>query len=268
MEIVSLIPAYLDVIGGRMQVDCYRNINLPLFSHYETYWGGDVHQITTLTETEVKEREQRIVSKVYQFEKMLADEDIFMDRIKVVIFVGNNVSNGHAFFENDRVTVWLPLEAYESQEQVEVFVPHELLHGLQYLHTSELAVKLGEGHPSVLTKFVVEGVATFFTMRFYHLSKKDVLWANYISDEDFSKWEQGSSYRKTAESILLGKDHTFFTASTGYGREGYLLSLLWAQEFFKGMTFQQVLDLDVGGLLKQAEYFLKMKTAVPSEEQP
>lgn len=252
-----------------MGLEAYRELDSVLFSHYETHWGGDLDRIVTLLEADVQKREEMIKAEIHRAERVVSDAGISTDGIEAILFVGNSVSNGHAFQHEDRIIVWLPLEAYVSAEQVKAFVPHEILHGIHYTHQQSLACTFEGGRKDTITQFLVEGFAMFFVRQLFHLSEKEALWADHLSEEAFQNWKVGCSRSSVSRAILSGDDHVFFTSRELFpGREGYLLALDWAQSLFGGLSLREALQIKPRELKMKAEMWLKEKAAAPRVERP
>ena len=187
IELLDITPKYLQY-ATQQREQAYFATYPELFRHYYQYWAvpGD---LIRLPENVVQEKALLIKSRLPILEQGFTREG-FSDGVRVVLFVGSNTTNGHAFWEEkaQSFVVWLPVEAYASALQVDVFVTHEVIHALHYARRPEFYFQNGKARHLVGRQVITEGVATWGTRVIMKYDDVTVLWADYVSSSFAKQW--------------------------------------------------------------------------------
>jgi len=207
IELLDIIPQYLEY-AVRQRDQSYFAAYPELFQHYYRYWAapGD---LMCLPKNVVQEKATLIKSRFPILEQAFTRKG-FSDRVRVVLFVGANTTNGHAFWDEkcQSFVVWLPVEAYASPLQVDVFVTHEIIHALHYARCPECYFRNEKAKHLVGRQVITEGIATWGTQAIMGFDDTVVLWANYISSSFAEQWYEKCRIRlsEMARRILIEWD--------------------------------------------------------------
>src|SRR5690606_26414135 len=105
-------------------------------------WADETKQYEDVSDIELLLRKARVLHFLKRAEQAAHKAGITTDSLKVVLFVGKGVSNGHAFIDNEgNPVVWFALESYPSEAGARTFVSHEFAHALQYASDPSFAFK-------------------------------------------------------------------------------------------------------------------------------
>lgn len=160
-----------------------------LFEHYFLYWGTpNTREIPFYEQDRIHHARKIVTSRLPAIERAFVNAALSLDQIDLVLMVGQGTSNGHAILADDRAIVWIPLEAYASERQVDVFLTHEIAHGLHYLSCPEFFFHSGKEKNHIGRQTMTEGIATFVTKQVTRLSSEDVLWADFLSPNERKVW--------------------------------------------------------------------------------
>lgn len=169
------------------------------------------------------------------------------------LFVGQNCSNGHAFKENGRFNVWLPVEAYESKEDIDTFVIHEIVHAFHYSANPKFYFKTKEEKMNVGRQLITEGIATYLTSKILKVSDKKALWADLLDQKELRDWfsacedKRRELFDHVLNNFSLSKeDIQIFWANDPSDiykyRAGYFVGLEVIKEFVRK---EKVSDIDI-----------------------
>ncbi len=187
IELLDLTPQYLQNVT-RQREQAYFEAYPELFRHYYQYWAvpGD---LVRLTEHAVREKVALIRSRLPFLEQEFTRKG-FGDIVLVVLFVGANTTNGHAFWDQNRqaFVVWLPVEAYGTSLQVDVFVTHEMIHALHYTRNRGFYFQDKKAMCLVGRQIITEGIATWGTQFITGKGDVTVLWADYVLPSFAVQW--------------------------------------------------------------------------------
>jgi hypothetical protein len=185
IEVLNLTVQYLEY-----EPRDYFAIYPDLFQHYYRYWAssGDIVQVP---EEVIREKAALIESRLSLLERAFAREG-FSDRVRAVLFVGANTTNGHVFWDEalQSFVVWLPVEAYTSPLQVDVFVTHEVIHALHYSRRPEFYFRDEREKCLVGRQVITEGIATWGTQSIMGYDEMTALWADYVPASFVMRWYQ------------------------------------------------------------------------------
>ena len=245
IEVLDLIPTYLRCRARQAWAE-YEQAYPQLFRHYNRYWAGDDFPYADLAPHEAKRRAGMIHARLPAIQQALQAAFPQGDHVKVALFVGKGTSNGHAFWDEERraYVVWLPVEAYTTFLQVDVFVTHEILHALQYAHQPELYFTNERQMKRVGRQVVTEGFATYGTMQVLGCDERTALWADYVPPAFAHAW-YGQCRRREGELMARilrewnasPQDNPWFTmwdeTDVSRYRGGYYVGLRVFQELVR-----------------------------------
>jgi len=159
-----------------------------LFEHYFAFYGPRRTYPEGLTTDAVRGLRDRVTAELSAIESRFARANLDLNQLEVVLFVGQNSSNGHAFLHKGRFIVWLPVEEYPSPLSVRVFVPHEIAHALHYEMSSDYWFCDAKSRNHMGRQLVAEGLATLVSMEIAGVDAITALWVDYVSSEWASEW--------------------------------------------------------------------------------
>ena len=188
MEIIDLIPDYLWFCRGEHQVDSYLGSSPRFFDHYFTYWGKNRTIDVSLSEQEIIRRSQMIRRHLTDAEENFGKFGLKLNDISALLFVGQGRANGHALIDGEKAIAWYALETLETDEQMKVFVAHELTHALQYSLDRESYFQTVAEKNSVSRQLITEGIATYLPMKLCGVTEEESLWADTLPQEELQKW--------------------------------------------------------------------------------
>ncbi len=187
LDLLDLTPQYLQYGLHQRQEDYFATYPA-LFRHYYRYWAEN-GELVSLTQDAVREKVTLVESRLPEIERAFTRQG-FLDKVQVALFVGANTTNGHVFWDQPRrsFVVWLPVEAYASPLQVDVFVTHEIVHGLHYARCPEFHFQDEQTKHLVGRQVITEGTATWGTQVILGHDEKTALWADYLSPVFVRQW--------------------------------------------------------------------------------
>jgi len=188
MEIVKLTSEYVTHILQNDDLPAYEQTYPALFRHYFEYWADRGRFAPTLNATETQAKADLVRNDLERAAHKLGALGLGVPELRVVLFVGQKTSNGHAFKDGNRFVVWIPVETYKTHLDAEVFVTHEIIHALHYagcpeFYFNDLTEKL-----QVSRQLITEGLATYLSMTALVIDEGAALWADYISPEAVKAW--------------------------------------------------------------------------------
>jgi len=188
MEIINLTSQYETHILQHNDLLAYEKTYPALFRHYFQYWADRSRFAPTLNAVQTRKRETLIVASLDHIESRLSAHGLDPRRLRIVLFVGQNTSNGHAFKDGLDFVVWIPVETYQTTPDVEVFVTHEIIHALHYVRSSEFYFNNLVGKQLVWRQLITEGLATYLTKTVLNVDDGVALWADYLPPEAIKDW--------------------------------------------------------------------------------
>ena len=188
MEIVDLTSNYLPFAEGTADIAEYQSSYPAFFNHYAKFWGGGATPATMLPGELVELRRELVLRHLYAASSRLEECGIGTEGIRAVLFVGNNLANGHAFLDGDTCVAWFALETFETELTCKVFVMHELIHALHYKATPQFFFTTKEEQYSISRQLVVEGIATHLTKSLWGLTDEEALWGDVLTPEEIRAW--------------------------------------------------------------------------------
>jgi len=188
MNVIDLTPEYIKHILNAGDLASYERSYPALFRHYFKYAAKRKNFSKTLTISEVKKRLSLILPRLSRIEKKFDKFGCDISSLKMVLFVGQRTSNGHAFKDKEEFVVWIPIETYTTPSLVDVFIPHEIIHALHYSQSPDFYFNNKGKQRMVSRQLITEGIATYFTKLIMKFSQSEALWADYLSKEKIKSW--------------------------------------------------------------------------------
>ncbi len=188
MKIIDLTNKYIKHILDDGNLASYEKSYPALFQHYFRYWAKRKYFSKTLNKAEVKKRLNLIEPRLSRVEKKISKFGFNISFLKIVLFVGQSTSNGHVFRENKEFIVWIPIEAYSTPLQVDVFITHEIIHSLHYLKSPDFYFNNFNEKRLISRQLITEGVATYLTKHIIKITQAKALWADFLSKEKTKIW--------------------------------------------------------------------------------
>jgi len=190
MNIIDLTDSYIKHILRNNDLSAYERSYPALFGHYFKYWARRKFFSKTLTKTEVKRRLDLIKPRLKIIEKNICSLGFDTSHLDILLFVGQNTSNGHAFKDRKRFIAWIPIETYETLLRVDVFITHEIVHALHYTQSPDFYFHTFSEKRSTSRQLITEGLATYLTMDIMNVNDGIALWADYLSKRELKIWLQ------------------------------------------------------------------------------
>ncbi len=169
-------------------IEEYEHVHPVLIDHYFQYWADRKNfNKNVIGETELS-RKRILVSENLKKIKNRLSNNFNTGGITVILFVGQNTSNGHAFRHDDEIIVWIPVETYRSDLQAQIFLTHEILHGIHYASSPDFLFSSHKERVNLGRQLITEGIATYITMVILKTDEKTALWADYLSEHKINEW--------------------------------------------------------------------------------
>lgn len=206
MNVHDLTDVFIHKVLTDGDPSAYRSVFPALFDHYYTYWASPERYPEERTADFVAEKAELIRSRLPTIKQRFAALDITLEDIEVALFVGHNVSNGHAFQHKGKFITWIPVEAYPSLLSVDVFVSHEIAHGLHYFHAPDTYFTTKAEKNLMWRQLLTEGIATLVSMNVTDVDEVYALWADVIDRNQAQNWYTACR-EKRQELAQFALDH-------------------------------------------------------------
>jgi hypothetical protein len=238
IHVHDITESFIEHVIGRGDESLYEASFPELFEHYFRFSGARQGYPSGLTAEGVRELRDRIRRQLPDIEDRFVQAGFGLDHVKIVLFVGQDRSNGHALVHGDSVIVWLPVETYRSSLSVKIFVPHEIVHALHYQNSPAFWFRDVEDRNHVGQQLVTEGTATLLSKEIMGVDQVESLWADYVSRDWAGVWlrkRKACLHNLAAHALKTfdtsPPDNSFFWF-TGYmdddvlrNRSGYLVGM-------------------------------------------
>ena len=242
-----------------------------LLNHYFKYWALEEYFHKSLkTKEEVENKTSMVKSRLGFIEQKLNDFGFDTTDVEIILFVGQNCTNGHAFEEKGGFIVWLPVEAYENIEDVDIFVTHEIIHALHYSKNSDFYFKTKDEKINVGRQIITEGIATYLTSKVLNISDEKALWADFLNQAELKNWfDECLSKKFELYYFVLRKfnsvdeDIQIFWANDPNDiykyRSGYFIGLELIKEFVQeeNISDRQLIEIHRGLFEEKIKQILK-----------
>ena len=252
MLIQNITNAYIDEYLVDKDIVRYESSYPSLFVHYFKYWGDRGTFYPVLNNKETIQRVALLEKTFSQIEGNFARYDLDISNQTVILFVGQNYTNGHAYLDGKVSKVFLPVEGYETDAQVKAFVSHEILHGIHYQNQSSFYFNNKREKEMFSRLLLTEGLATLLSKEIMNLNDREVLWADFLSDLEWSVWKKkceqefrelcGFAYENFYNSENSQMFYTGWNKGKHVNREGYYLGMRVLEEVIKS-NFLEPKDL-------------------------
>ncbi len=203
LDLIDLTPQYLQSRLHQRGED-YFAAYPALFQHYYQHWAAP-NDLASLPAEVVREKVALLKSRLPAIQEAFSQHG-FAETIPVVLFVGANTTNGHAFWDASRqaFVVSLPIEAYATPLQVDIFVTHEVIHALHYTRRPEFYFHDPSTQHLIGRQIITEGLATWGTLTLTGSDDLTALWADYVPRAFAQRWDAQCQARKQemAQRIL------------------------------------------------------------------
>lgn len=188
MEIVDLTGDYIKHILDNQDLTSYQRSYPSLFRHYFRYWARRRYFSKALNRVQVEKRLNLILPRLSRIEKKIKRYGLDVSSLKIVLFVGQNTSNGHAFRDGTDFIVWIPVETYSTPLLVDVFVTHEIIHALHYSASPDFYFFSAAEKRLMSRQLITEGIATYLTKHIMRITQAEALWADFLPEEKLRAW--------------------------------------------------------------------------------
>ncbi|MBI2590246.1 hypothetical protein HYW32_04505 [Candidatus Berkelbacteria bacterium] len=189
MKTIDLTESYIRHVLGDNDLAAYEQEMPELFRHYFTFWGERKSFRPMLKDAAaVQEKRDLVQSRFLEIERRLQSAGLNTSGFTTVLLVGQQCTNGHAFRQEDRFIVWLPIEAYNTTQEVDIFITHEIVHALHYTAVPDFYFTTKQEKDNTLRQLVTEGIATYVSETAWGVDEATALWANSIPVDARQHW--------------------------------------------------------------------------------
>ncbi|KPL03950.1 MAG: hypothetical protein AMJ90_02515 [candidate division Zixibacteria bacterium SM23_73_2] len=210
MKIINLTDEYTKHILNNGDLTSYEKSYPALFKHYFKYAAKRNNFKKILNESEVKNKTSLILSRLPKIERKFKKSGFDISSLRLVLFVGQGTSNGHAFKDKREFVVWIPIETYPTTLQVDVFLTHEIIHALHYFRSPGFYFNSITEQRIVSRQLITEGVATYLTKKIMRMTQGEALWADYLPKVKIKSWL--SECRKKEKELQKYILRSFFSS--------------------------------------------------------
>lgn len=219
MRLKDLTIPYRELYLNSNDRTAYEATDPELFDHYYTHWADRDKPPITLTETELTTRRDYVVDSLNRISPALQAAGLDRDQCELLLMVGQDRSNGHAYYKNGCFIPWVAVECYTSQLLADIFVLHEIVHAWHYNASPDFFFADQTEKDHSLRQLITEGLATWLTAEILGVSQSAALWADHMSDEAIIRWV---SECETRQSEISG--HLLESARTGESTQLFVLA--------------------------------------------
>jgi uncharacterized protein YjaZ len=189
MKIIDLTDNYTQRVLQEGNLVAYEQEMPELFRHYFTFWGERKSFRPVLKDRgAVQEKRDLVQSRFFEIERQLEQNAFDVSDLTIMLFVGQGSTNGHAFRQEDRFIVWLPVEAYDTAQEVDIFITHEIAHALHYTAVPDFYFTTKQEKDNTLRQLVTEGIATYVSETAWGVDEATALWADSIPVDARQHW--------------------------------------------------------------------------------
>jgi hypothetical protein len=188
MRICDLIETYINAILIRNDASLYEQARPELFEHYHTFWSKKRPYRRDWDAATLRGQRELVHARLIRLDACFAALSLEVAELEIVLFVGHGTTNGHAFRENGRFVVWIPIETYTDPLYTDVFLTHEIAHALHYERTPAFYFETVEEKDRISRMLITEALATYLTRAVLGQSEGDSLWGGYLPQEKLVRW--------------------------------------------------------------------------------
>lgn len=257
MIVRDFVESYITHVDEHNDLESYIKICPSLFDHYFTYWADRNRFVNEFNPSEIRLRREIVLRAMSKCETVLKSAGFQTDLLSIILFVGVGTSNGHAYYDDDRIIVWIPVETYATDLFADVFLPHEIFHALHYLQLPSYYFCNHDEKHHVGRQLITEGIASYLTAEIMRMSDSTALWADYLKQDQLERWMDECTRRSGEVSRFVidrfhctGSDLGIFRADHpddifNY-RVGYFLGLNVIRELVTELKLKPIELLSLG----------------------
>ena len=203
MKITDYTSNYIEYLKTE-NLSRYESCAPELFEHYFKFWGHKDSFKPTLNEQQVSQKKERVLDSLGKLESKFHKYGLDIKDIRVILFVGQNYTNGHSAQVKNEFVVFLPIEEYETKMQADIFIAHEIVHALHYTQTPDFYFQSVAEKENFGRLLITEGIATYISKTITKVTTEQALWADYRSNEPIKGWvEQFNKNKPTLAQFAL-----------------------------------------------------------------
>jgi hypothetical protein len=195
VNVVDLIEPYIDAVLVRNEPATYEQTHPVLFEHYHTFWTPRRSYARDRDATALHGQRELVRSHLNHVSACFAAHGLDLSDLEVVLFVGYGTTNGHAFCENGKFVVWIPIETYVEPLYTDVFLTHEIVHALHYSRTPAFYFETAEEKDRMSRVLITEGLATYLTSIVLDCAEAEALWGGYLPPDPLTAWMRQAEKR-------------------------------------------------------------------------
>lgn len=188
MKVVDLTRGYITHVIDEDNFFTYESLYPKLFEHYYRFWSPRKPHESVHKEAEILKKRDLVVGTLKKIYPIMKKFEPRIGAMKAVLFVGDGTTNGHAFYDDDTVVVWLPVECYDKQLDAEIFITHEIVHGLHYLKQPDFYFMDDATKNHCGRQVITEGLASLASAELLKQDDAVALWGEYLSQKERERW--------------------------------------------------------------------------------
>ncbi|MEW5797003.1 MAG: hypothetical protein AB1772_11665, partial [Candidatus Zixiibacteriota bacterium] len=186
--VIDLVEDFISLCLQQNDTPVYEARYPSFFEHYYRFWCSRDRPRVDSDARELRLRAARVRRAIDLCASRLRRWDLSPQGLTVILFVGRNTSNGHAFLNGDKWVVWIPVETYSTDLLAKVFVTHEVVHALHYRGSPGFYFNDKQEKERLSRQLITEGVATFLTTVILDCSDQEALWGDFLTQHQYDTW--------------------------------------------------------------------------------
>ncbi len=214
MKIIDLTKVYINHVCKQKDFISYEKSCPELFEHYYQFWSYRDNTKIFLESNIISSRDL-ILSILPKLENKFSNNNIDINSITMILFVGMGNTNGHAFKYQDQFIVWIPVETYTNKIDTEVFMTHEIAHALHYTDSPKFYFENEKQQKHIGRQIITEGLATYFSKTVLGISGEKALWGEYLAIDTLTKWM--NDCQKQFDTIRTVVKNNFYSTDNRLG---------------------------------------------------
>ena len=132
------------------------------------------------------------------------------NQIGLILFIGDGKIDGHSIIINNYVYVFIDLKALISRSNynydLDSFISHEIIHAIHYKLNKAFYNKDYSIMKDIYLKtLIIEGMATYMTMRIFKTSERLGYWLGLMNLEEIEEWKNNCKKLKLNIGKRLNK---------------------------------------------------------------
>lgn len=219
MRIKDLTLAYREQYLNNNNRLAYEATDPELFDHYYTCWADRNITPVKLTEPELATRRGYIIDSFTRISPAMKVHGLNPDQQELVLMVGQDRSNGHAYLKDGAYQPWVAVECYASQLLADIFVMHEVIHAWHYNASPDFFFSNKAEKENSLRQLICEGIATWLTAEILSVTQAEALWADHLPLDQVKRWIAEGEARQSEIS-----EHLLKSVKTGEPTQLFVLA--------------------------------------------